>query len=132
MSLSTFNTAGTTGFSFSLTAVTGMQVETLSLSASPVSTQLGYDPANGACTLFGIHDGEVTTGTITGKLLGTTGLANATIGAAITSTLTAAMCTLAGYTGNNGTVVCTGASLTKTPGVFAPLTVSFSHLRAIP
>jgi len=131
MSLSTFNTAATSAFIFTLTAVTGMQVETISLSASPVSTQMGYDPGNGACTLFGIHDGEVTTGTITGKILGTTGLANATVGQALTATLTPAMCAFAGYTGNNGTVVCTGASLTKTTAVFAPLTVNFSHLRAV-
>ncbi len=131
MSLSTFNTANTAAFLFSLAGVAGMQIETMSLSASPVSTQFGYDPTNGACTLFGIHDGEVTTGSITGKILGSNGLANATIGQALTSTLTPAMCALAGYSGNNGTVVCTGASLTKTPALFAPLTVNFSHLRAV-
>ena len=131
MSLSTFNTAATAAFSFSMSAVTGLQVQSLSLSASPVSVQYGDDPANGACTLMGIHDREVTTGTITGRLLGTTGLAAAVVGNAITSTLTAAMCALGGYTGNNGTVVCVGASTSQTVGDFKTLSINFAHARAI-
>ncbi len=130
MALTSYNTAATAAFSFTTNSVAGLLVQSLTLSAAPVSTETGYEPTNGAAILFGVHDGEVTTGSISGIALAN-GLANATIGANVGATLTPAMCALAGYTGNNGSVVCTGLSTTAQPGGFKKFSLDFTHLRAI-
>ncbi len=130
MALTIYDTAATAQAVFSAPAVTGLQVTSINLSASPVQTEFGDDPANGACTLFGVHDRDVVTGTISGRLLAN-GLANATIGTNVTASVAASLLVVAGYTGNNGTVVCTGIQTQAQPGAFKTVSFDITHLRSI-
>lgn len=131
MSLTIFNTANTVSAVFSTSSVAGLQVTSLQLSASAASTEQGFDPANGATTLFGVHDSETITGTVSGRMLAN-GLAGTTVGANVAATLTPAMTNLAGYVANNATIVVTGVSTSAAPGQFKTLQITFTRLNQIP
>ncbi len=126
MGLNTYNASAANGYSFTLNAIAGLQVISGSTSASPVTTETGYD-TNGNAVLFGLQDAGLITGTFSGRVLGSNGAGNFRLGSNIGATITPAMCALAGYSTGNGTVVCTGLSGSLAVAQFQKLDVQFSY-----
>ena len=126
MGLNTYNAAAANGYNFTMSAIAGLQVMSGSLSASPVTTETGYDNAGNA-VLFGLQDAGVITGSFEGRVLGTNGAGNFRLGSNIGATITPAMCALSGYNTGNGTVVCTGLDGSLAVAQFQKLSIKFSQ-----
>ena len=109
----------TTGVTFSATNETGILLDSFNLNAS--SDKLEVKNAAGDVALVAFSNQKVT-GSVGGTIAGTSGVAAASVGVAITL---ANMQSLGGVT--TGTVVVDSVATTKTVGQFQKLTVNFSR-----
>ena len=109
----------TTGVTFSATTESGILLESFNLSAS--SDKVEVKNASGDVALVAFSNQKVT-GSVGGTIAGTSGVAAASVGVAITL---ANMQSLGGVT--TGTVVVDSVATTKAVGQFQKLTVNFTR-----
>jgi hypothetical protein len=109
----------TTGVTFSATNETGILLDSFNLNAS--SDKVEVKNAAGEVALVAFSNQKVT-GSVGGTIAGTSGVAAASVGVAITL---ANMQSLGGIT--TGTVVVDSCATTKAVGQFQKLTVNFTR-----
>jgi hypothetical protein len=109
----------TTGVTFSATNETGILLDSFNLNAS--SDKVEVKNAAGDVALVAFSNQKVT-GSVGGTIAGTSGVAAASVGVAITL---ANMQSLGGIT--TGTVVVDSCATTKAVGQFQKLTVNFTR-----
>jgi len=113
----------TTGVTFSATTESGILLDSFNLSAS--SDKVEVKNASGDVALVAYSNQKVT-GTFSGTVAGTTGVAAAAVGVAITL---ANMQSIGGVT--TGTVCLDSISLTKSVGQFAKIAGNFTRYPGI-